>query len=80
MRTQPCCEADHILHCNCIISHRLPYHISPTSFLQAIREQFRRDGNVYFLVMGCLMAIGWYTDAFDSAISPWTTLVPSPSS
>ena len=26
--------------------------------------------------MGCLMAIGWYTDAFDSAISPWTTLGP----
>ena len=44
--------------------------------MQAIREQFRRNGNVYFLVMGCLMAIGWYTDAFDSAISPWTTLAP----
>ena len=26
--------------------------------------------------MGCLMAIGWYTDVFDSAISPWTTLGP----
>ena len=42
----------------------------------AILEQFRRNGNVYFLVIGILMAIGAYTSHFDSAISPWTTLGP----
>jgi magnesium-transporting ATPase (P-type) len=26
--------------------------------------------------MGCMMAIGYYTDYFDSSISPWTTLGP----
>jgi magnesium-transporting ATPase (P-type) len=49
---------------------------SSWSFSQAIREQFRRIANVYFIVVGCIMAIGYYTDAFDSAISPWTTLGP----
>jgi len=47
------------------------------SFLPlALREQFRRLGNVYFLFMGCLMALGYYTDLFVSAVSPWTTLGP----
>lgn len=31
---------------------------------------------MYFLIIGIIMAIGWYTEAFDSAISPWTTLGP----
>jgi magnesium-transporting ATPase (P-type) len=31
---------------------------------------------MYFLVIGIIMIIGYYTPAFDSAISPWTTLGP----
>lgn len=31
---------------------------------------------MYFLLVGCIMAIGWYTDLYESAISPWTTLGP----
>eukprot|EP00557_Chaetoceros_sp_GSL56_P002726 CAMPEP_0176499310 /NCGR_PEP_ID=MMETSP0200_2-20121128/12857_1 /TAXON_ID=947934 /ORGANISM="Chaetoceros sp., Strain GSL56" /LENGTH=1734 /DNA_ID=CAMNT_0017897717 /DNA_START=151 /DNA_END=5351 /DNA_ORIENTATION=- len=42
----------------------------------AIKEQFRRNGNLYFLVMGILMFIGTYTALFDSSVSPWTTLGP----
>ncbi|CAB9516675.1 Phospholipid-transporting ATPase [Seminavis robusta] len=42
----------------------------------AILEQFRRFANLYFLCVGCIMAIGYYTPAFDSAINPWTTLGP----
>ena len=44
--------------------------------LQGLREQFRRVANIYFLFIGGLMAIGYYTDAFDSAVTPWTTLGP----
>ena len=43
---------------------------------QAIREQFRKNGNVYFLCVGILMFFGYYTPLFDSAITPWTTLGP----
>lgn len=39
-------------------------------------EQFRRFANLWFLMMGCLMALGWYTSLFESAINPWTTLGP----
>jgi magnesium-transporting ATPase (P-type) len=50
---------------------------SALTFLpKAIMEQFRRFANIYFLTVGCIMAIGYYTDAFDSAVSPWTTLGP----
>lgn len=31
---------------------------------------------MYFLIVGFIMAIGYYTYAFESAISPWTTLGP----
>jgi magnesium-transporting ATPase (P-type) len=31
---------------------------------------------MYFLIMGFIMAIGWYTPAFESAINPWTLLGP----
>ena len=44
--------------------------------LQAVLEQFRRFANLYFLVVGCVMAVGAYTPAFESAISPWTTFGP----
>lgn len=44
--------------------------------LQAVMEQFRRFANLYFLCVGCIMAVGYYTDAFQSAINPWTTLGP----
>ena len=43
---------------------------------QAVTEQFRRVANMYFLIMGLIMAIGWYTPLFESAILPWTTLGP----
>lgn len=43
---------------------------------QAILEQFRRVANLYFLVIGTIMAFGWYTELYESAISPWTTLGP----
>ena len=39
-------------------------------------EQFRRFANLYFLCVGCIMAVGYYTPAFQSAIHPWTTLGP----
>jgi phospholipid-translocating ATPase len=31
---------------------------------------------MYFLIIGVIMALGWYTPLFESAISPWTTLGP----
>ena len=43
---------------------------------QSVREQFRRNGNLYFLVMGALMFVGTYTPIFESSVSPWTTLGP----
>jgi hypothetical protein len=43
---------------------------------QAILEQFRRFANLYFLCVGLIMAIGYYSHAFESAINPWTTLGP----
>jgi len=46
------------------------------SHLQAVKEQFRRVANLYFLIIGIIMAVGWYSHSFDSAISPWTTLGP----
>lgn len=47
------------------------------SFLpMAIREQFRRFANVYFLVIGLIMCLGQFTGYFETAFSPWTTLGP----
>lgn len=43
---------------------------------QSIRQQFRRNGNIYFLVIGILMFIGSRTHLFSSSITPWTTLGP----
>lgn len=43
---------------------------------QAVSEQFRRFANLYFLIVGCIMAGGYYTELYESAISPWTTLGP----
>jgi magnesium-transporting ATPase (P-type) len=31
---------------------------------------------MYFLIVGIIMAIGWYSNLYESAISPWTTLGP----
>lgn len=42
----------------------------------AIREQFRRFANVYFLVIGVIMFIGEYTRYYPSAYSYVTTLGP----
>jgi magnesium-transporting ATPase (P-type) len=44
--------------------------------LQATLEQFRRFANLYFLIVGAIMAVGYYSELFESAISPWTTLGP----
>jgi magnesium-transporting ATPase (P-type) len=83
-----CCNlmfADFFFEFCCLIlaPHRIPFHcisrviyLHVTHYHQAIGEQFRRKGNVYFLVMGCMMALGYYTEYFDSSISPWTTLGP----
>jgi magnesium-transporting ATPase (P-type) len=56
-----------LLILTCDLNH--PYH-------QAIKEQFRRNGNLYFLLMGALMYIGTYTAIFDSSVLPWSTLGP----
>lgn len=42
----------------------------------AVGEQFRRFANMYFLIVGVIMAVGQYSDLFESAVSPWTTLGP----
>ena len=31
---------------------------------------------MYFLIVGIIMAIGYYSQLYESAISPWTTLGP----
>ncbi|CAM9310919.1 unnamed protein product [Heterosigma akashiwo] len=47
------------------------------SFLPiSLLEQFRRQGNQYFLLMSVLMLLGTYTTLFQSPIQPWTTLGP----
>lgn len=43
---------------------------------KAVLEQFKRLGNIYFLLIGVIMFFGYYTAAFPSAITPWTTLGP----
>ncbi|GMH82158.1 hypothetical protein TrVE_jg12998 [Triparma verrucosa] len=45
-------------------------------FTKAVAEQFKRLGNIYFLAVGIIMFFGYYTSAFPSAITPWTTLGP----
>ena len=40
---------------------------------QAVGEQFRRFANMYFLIVGIIMATGYYSELYESAISPWTT-------
>ena len=59
-------HVSHIFYCT-------PYSIT---LLKSIREQFRRTGNIYFLCIGFLMFIGYYTPLFYSAIIPWSTLGP----
>lgn len=48
----------------------------PFLLLKAILEQFRRFANQYFLAVGLIMFVGRYTNLYESAISPWTTLGP----
>ena len=55
---------------------RCAFEANQCRFFQAIREQFRRNGNVYFVVVGFIMFLGYYTPMFNSAVSPWTTLGP----
>ncbi len=40
----------------------------------SLREQFQRTANYFFLVMCVLMLIGTYTNLFQSALNPWSTL------
>jgi len=59
---------------NSIRSHK--YTVFSFLFI-ATAEQFRRLGNVYFLIMSIVMYVGWYyPSVFESAITPWTTLGP----
>ncbi|OEU05887.1 putative phospholipid-translocating P-type ATPase, partial [Fragilariopsis cylindrus CCMP1102] len=45
--------------------------------MKTIRGQFRRFANMYFLIVGIIMAIGTYFPSlFASAFSPFTTLGP----
>jgi phospholipid-transporting ATPase len=40
----------------------------------SLREQFQRTANYFFLAMCVLMLIGTYTNLFQSALNPWSTL------
>ena len=40
----------------------------------SLREQFQRTANYFFLGMCVLMLIGTYTNLFQSALNPWSTL------
>lgn len=55
------------------------FHLQPFKYQkqqQAILEQFRRFANLYFLCIGVIMFIGYATPWYDTAVSPWTTLLP----
>ena len=42
---------------------------------KCLLEQFRRVGNLYFLLISVLMLIGTYSSLFDSPLTPWSTLL-----
>jgi len=39
-------------------------------------EQFRRLGNMFFLVLGALLCLSHYYDLFEAPITPFTTVLP----
>ena len=46
-------------------------------FPLALKDQFKKNGNVYFLCMGCIMYVGTaFPNFFETAVTPWTTLGP----
>lgn len=45
-------------------------------FPKSLFEQFRRLANVYFLVLGCIAAIGMATEYYDTAVEPAGLLIP----
>lgn len=45
-------------------------------FPKSLFEQFRRLANVYFLVLGCIAAIGEATEYYDTAVEPAGLLIP----
>lgn len=45
-------------------------------FPKSLFEQFRRLANVYFLVLGCIAAIGEGTEYYDTAVEPAGLLIP----
>jgi hypothetical protein len=45
-------------------------------FPKSLFEQFRRLANVYFLVLGCIAAIGVATEYYDTAVEPAGLLIP----
>lgn len=47
-----------------------------TFFPKSLFEQFRRLANVYFLVLGCIAAIGVATEYYDTAVEPAGLLIP----
>lgn len=43
---------------------------------KSLLEQFRRLANIYFLVIGIIAAIGYYTNVYETAIAPEAILIP----
>lgn len=58
---------------NIIVSSR--YNIL-NFFPKSLLEQFRRLANVYFLVIGIIATIGYYTNYFETAVQPAGILLP----
>lgn len=58
---------------NIIVSSRYTiFNFLPKSLL----EQFRRLANVYFLVIGMIAVVGYYTNAYETAVQPAGILGP----
>ncbi len=45
-------------------------------FPKSLLEQFRRLANVYFLVIGIIATIGYYTNYYETAVQPAGILLP----
>merc|ERR1712238_544999 len=63
---------------SCCNNHVTTAKYTVRNFLPiSLREQFKKYGNIYFLFMGCLMAVGYYAPGtFMTSSVPYTTLGP----